>query len=203
MSRELTAHVPTLEEVDKVLTQKNPSPNVGDYYKDESGNLYQVKQILDDIIEFDFIDTTGKGEYKSMKQFPLKGNVRYLSLKYTPESSSKFLTLQDLTKVEDIELIHSVGSPPLPIHAPKSVPKETNPLDTQVGGNHYKSLPIQVVEYNFFNDIPYMEGNIIKYITRWRTKNGIQDLEKAKHYIELLIELEKRKQQKDENSLPF
>ncbi len=81
--------------------------------------------------------------------------------------------------------------------------KKNNPLDTQVGGNHYKSLPIQVVEYNFFNDIPYIEGNIIKHITRWRTKNGIngiQDLEKAKHYIELLIELEKRKQTKEKES---
>ncbi len=203
MSRELAVHVPTLEEVNKILTQKNSLPNVGDYYKDSSGNFYQVKRILDDRIEFDFIDTTGKGEYKSMKRFPLKDNVRYLSLEYTPESSSKFLTLEDLTKVEDVELIHSVGSPPLPINAPKNVQKKPNPLDTQVGGDHYKSLPIQVVEYNFFNDIPYMEGNIIKYITRWRTKNGIQDLEKAKHYIELLIELEKRKQDKEKKILPF
>lgn len=65
-----------------------------------------------------------------------------------------------------------------------------NPLDVQVGGDHYKKFTIQPIEYIHANNIPYMEGNIIKYVTRWRDKNGIADLEKAKHYIELLIKLE-------------
>ena len=68
-----------------------------------------------------------------------------------------------------------------------------DPLATQVGGGHYKSLTIQPVEYIYANGIGYMEGNVIKYVTRWRDKGGIADLEKAKHYIELLIELEGRK----------
>lgn len=63
-------------------------------------------------------------------------------------------------------------------------------LDIQISGDHYKSLVIQPVEYIHANNIPYLEGNVIKYVTRWRNKNGIADLEKAKHYIELLIELE-------------
>lgn len=67
-----------------------------------------------------------------------------------------------------------------------------NPLDKQVQGNHYKDLKIQPVEYIHANNIPYFEGNVIKYVTRWRSKNGVADLEKAKHYIELLIELENR-----------
>lgn len=66
----------------------------------------------------------------------------------------------------------------------------TSPLATQVGGNHYKDLKIQPVEYIHANNIGYMEGNVIKYVSRWRAKNGIKDLEKAKHYIELLIALE-------------
>ena len=70
----------------------------------------------------------------------------------------------------------------------------TNPLATQVGGGHYKSLAIQPVEYIHKNGIGYFEGNVIKYVTRWRDKGGIADLEKAKHYIDLLIELEGRKQ---------
>lgn len=65
-------------------------------------------------------------------------------------------------------------------------------LDTQVGGDHYKKLKIQPVEYIMANEIPYMEGNVIKYVTRWRGKAGVQDLEKAKHYIEMLIEQEKK-----------
>lgn len=68
----------------------------------------------------------------------------------------------------------------------------TSALDVQVAGNHYKDLPIQPVEYIYANKIGYFEGNVIKYVSRWRSKNGINDLEKAKHYIELLIELETR-----------
>lgn len=62
--------------------------------------------------------------------------------------------------------------------------------ETQVGGNHYKDLKIQPIEYIHANGLDYFEGNVIKYITRHRKKNGKQDLEKAKHYIDLLIELE-------------
>lgn len=69
----------------------------------------------------------------------------------------------------------------------------TRPLDVQVGGQHYKSLAIQPVEYIHANKLGYIEGNVIKYITRWNEKGGITDLEKAKHYIELLIELESKK----------
>lgn len=65
-------------------------------------------------------------------------------------------------------------------------------LNKQEGGNHYKDLPIQPVEFIHANAIGYFEGNVIKYVSRWRKKNGIADLEKAKHYIELLIELETR-----------
>lgn len=65
-----------------------------------------------------------------------------------------------------------------------------NALDVQVGGNHYKDLAIQPVEYIHANKIGYFEGNVIKYVSRWRAKNGVKDLEKAKHYIDLLIELE-------------
>lgn len=65
-------------------------------------------------------------------------------------------------------------------------------LNEQVAGGHYKQLKIQPVEYIHANKIGYMEGNVIKYVTRWRDKGGIADLEKAKHYIELLIELEGR-----------
>ena len=70
----------------------------------------------------------------------------------------------------------------------------TSALATQEGGNHYKDLVIQPIEFIHANNIPYMEGNIIKYVTRWRNKNGITDLRKARHYIDLLIELEEKYQ---------
>lgn len=68
-----------------------------------------------------------------------------------------------------------------------------SPLDVQVGGGHYKSLSIQPVEYMYKNNIPFIEGCCIKYLTRWRDKGGIQDLEKVIHFVQLLIELENQK----------
>ena len=65
-------------------------------------------------------------------------------------------------------------------------------LAVQEGGGHYKGLKIQPIEYIHANNIPFAEGCAIKYLTRWRDKGGIADLEKAKHFIELLIELEKK-----------
>ena len=63
-------------------------------------------------------------------------------------------------------------------------------LDVQIDGDHYKSLAIQPVAYIHANKIPFIEGSIIKYVTRWRNKGGLKDLEKAKHFIDLLIQLE-------------
>jgi hypothetical protein len=65
-------------------------------------------------------------------------------------------------------------------------------LETQVAGSHYKDKAIQPVQYIHANRIGFFEGNVIKYVTRWRDKGGIADLRKAQHYIELLIELERR-----------
>jgi hypothetical protein len=65
-----------------------------------------------------------------------------------------------------------------------------NPKDKQVGGSHYK-LPIQPTEYIVKNNLDYLSGNVIKYITRWKTKHSsldkqIEDIDKAIHYCELL-----------------
>lgn len=72
----------------------------------------------------------------------------------------------------------------------KDPARSVSALDTQEGGDHYKSLKIQPVEYIHANNIGYFEGCVIKYVTRWRAKNGLEDLRKAIHFIELLMELE-------------
>ena len=64
------------------------------------------------------------------------------------------------------------------------------PLSKQVGGSHYKNYSIQPIEYAMANGLNYCQANAIKYITRYRDKNGIEDLRKAIHNIEILIELE-------------
>jgi hypothetical protein len=60
----------------------------------------------------------------------------------------------------------------------------------QVGGSHYSSNTIQPWDYIIANGLGYLEGNIIKYTTRWRRKGGIDDLRKVIHYAEKLIEVE-------------
>ena len=66
-------------------------------------------------------------------------------------------------------------------------------LMKQVGGSHYKDKAIQPIEYIHANNLGFCAGNVIKYVTRYKDKNGVQDLEKAKHYLEMLIELESKK----------
>ena len=60
----------------------------------------------------------------------------------------------------------------------------------QHGGDHYKKKAIQPWDYIAANGIGFLDGNAIKYLTRWRDKNGVEDLKKARHYIDKLIELE-------------
>ena len=63
-------------------------------------------------------------------------------------------------------------------------------LDKQVGGNHYKDCEIQPVEYIYSNGLDFLEGNVVKYITRHKTKGeGRKDIEKVIHYAELILEL--------------
>lgn len=62
-------------------------------------------------------------------------------------------------------------------------------LNKQEGGSHYKDMTIQPVEFITKNNIPFLEGNVIKYVCRHASKNGKQDIEKAIHYLELIKEL--------------
>jgi hypothetical protein len=60
--------------------------------------------------------------------------------------------------------------------------------EQQVGGEHYAVKAIQPWDFIIANNIGYLEGNIIKYISRWKDKGGVEDLKKAQHYLQKLIE---------------
>jgi hypothetical protein len=62
-------------------------------------------------------------------------------------------------------------------------------LDTQEGGSHYKDMAIQPVTFIVKNNIPFLEGNVIKYVCRHANKNGVQDIDKAIHYLQLIKDL--------------
>lgn len=87
---------------------------------------------------------------------------------------------------------YSVPRPPKAPKAPKVKPKSV--WDTQVGGDHYTKMKIQPFQFSMANKLDPMQHTIIKYVTRFRDKNGIQDLEKAKQTIDLLIAYEKEQQ---------
>jgi hypothetical protein len=74
-----------------------------------------------------------------------------------------------------------------------STMRDSSALNKQVAGDHYKKMKIQPVEFIHANNIPFIEGCIIKYAARWRDKGGIKDIEKIIHFAQLLIELETKK----------
>jgi len=62
--------------------------------------------------------------------------------------------------------------------------------DYQVSGNHYQKQAIQAWDFITANKLGYLEGTAVKYISRWRDKNGLEDIRKAIHFLEKLIEVE-------------
>ena len=73
-----------------------------------------------------------------------------------------------------------------------------NPYERQVDGDHYQKLAIQPMQYSLLNGLDACQHTVIKYVTRFRDKGGIKDLEKAKHCIDMLIEFEMTKQKETE-----
>jgi hypothetical protein len=67
-----------------------------------------------------------------------------------------------------------------------------NANNIQHGGTHYKEKTVQPWDYIAANGLGYFEGNVVKYVSRWRDKGGVEDLRKARHYLDKLIELETR-----------
>lgn len=76
----------------------------------------------------------------------------------------------------------SYGNPPWPMPGGAA-------NTTQVAGDHYAKHAIQPWDYVAANNLGYFEGSIIKYVTRWRDKGGVEDLKKARHFLDKLIEV--------------
>jgi hypothetical protein len=87
-------------------------------------------------------------------------------------------------------------NPPIYRGATNIMPKDPPPLlyvdpdNVQVGGNHYKEMVFQPTEYIIKNGLNFVEGNVVKYVTRHRQKGGAEDLQKAIHYLQLLLKHE-------------
>ena len=90
------------------------------------------------------------------------------------------------------QIKHTPAPAPLPVREFDDLDPEpclvSRALDVQEGGDHYKDMAIQPVEYMVANGIGFVEGSVIKYVSRWKSKNGVEDLKKARHFLDLLIE---------------
>lgn len=78
--------------------------------------------------------------------------------------------------------------------------KEQSALDVQVGGSHYKDMPIQPIEYITKNKLDWYQGNIVKYASRHHFKNGAEDLKKVIHYAQLALEDQYKESENDNRS---
>jgi len=79
---------------------------------------------------------------------------------------------------------------PMPAASDPETKAPAPALSIQVGGSHYKDMKIQPFEFIHANAIPWAEGSVIQYLVRWRAKGGIEDVKKARHILDLLIEAE-------------
>jgi len=111
---------------------------------------------------------------------PLVNRITHQRGPKAPSTASQEKALEELARnAEELDLYDD-----------KIVHDLTKPLSQQIGGEHYRQGDIQPIEYIHANDMDFFSGNVVKYITRWKYKNGLEDLKKAKHYIELLMEQE-------------
>ena len=83
-----------------------------------------------------------------------------------------------------------MGTEPLLMRWKKWLIFMTSALESQVGGRHYADCKIQPIEYIHANGLDFMQGSVIKYVTRYKSKNKAADLRKAIHFLQLMLELE-------------
>lgn len=98
--------------------------------------------------------------------------------------------VEQLCAAQDAVEYGLTGAPVNTQQDPADQPDPETPLHTQVGGDHYRSCGVQPLDYIYANQLGPCEANVLKYITRHRQKNGQQDIEKAIHYLQLLLQYE-------------
>lgn len=138
----------------------------------------EPKYQIGDLVEFEFIGKKYIG--KIIDDYYWIGNIRY----------NKISTDGENYLVMNSDIIALKEKSDMPYGVSYIADKSKASLEGQVGGEHYKNLAIQPVEYCYRNNIPAIESSIIRYATRHRDKNKAQDIEKIIHYAKILLQLE-------------
>lgn len=128
-------------------------------------------------------DSEWEVSYNALAQF---GFQRHVSYEVSGIYPNRGISLVGNTRIYYPHYFELSKVPEIKLTKPES----TSALDKQVSGNHYKDCGIQPIEYIHANGLSYFQGNVVKYVTRYKDKAGKADLEKAIHYLELMIELE-------------
>lgn len=134
------------------------------------------------------LEADNEGLYVEVLEFNPKGYYGDAGYRVGPYDNP----LINHNQHEDWVTVETFGAAPLILFNTKEQvkEKEVSALDKQVSGNHYKDCGIQPIEYIHANGLDYFQGNVVKYVTRHKSKNGKADIEKAIHYLELILELQ-------------
>lgn len=153
----------------------------------------EADRILKMAIELGYTWNSGIGYRGAYKWGVNESRTCYYLLDGTYSNYSYFkivnYTIIPSTQIADLEPKKSSDW----VLAPEEIEamnKNVKASETQIGGSHYSDMAIQPIEFIHKNNLSFIQGNIIKYVCRYKDKGGIQDLNKAKHCIDLLIELE-------------
>lgn len=138
----------------------------------------EPKYQIGDLVEFEFNGKKYIG--KIIDDYYWIGNIRYN--KISTDGENYFVMNSDIIALKE--------KSDMPYGVSYIADKSKASLEGQVGGEHYKNLAIQPVEYCYRNNIPAIESSIIRYVTRHRDKNKAQDIEKIIHYAKILLQLE-------------
>tara|TARA_R110000803_G_scaffold204694_1_gene270885 strand:+ start:131 stop:475 length:345 start_codon:yes stop_codon:yes gene_type:complete len=99
--------------------------------------------------------------------------------------------MTDKTTWHELNRLHNIDPPPqnrLNDATPQEWDNAAKAINKQVGGSHYKEMAEQPIEFITANQLGFCEGNAIKYICRYKAKGGVEDIEKAIHYLQILKE---------------
>ena len=159
---------------------------VGSYYKNGRGELRKIIKTnygeIYPIVDNDFNSYTLDGGFLSDK--PSKNDLD-LSKEYDEGGNMLCDHSIDISKIPTVDDQKKFTE--------ELNDKLKNPYLRQEGGSHYKDMVIQPIDYILKNNIGFAEGNVIKYVSRWKNKNGVMDLKKALHILQILVYEEENK----------
>jgi hypothetical protein len=177
-------HFELVEETENIVSEKRLFKRTSESSRFfTEGLLYELAEDAGGFVESD------TGSYHGVSDIFLKSNFQELlgSEEYTHEeiidriekaiAKNPYLFETKVTEKESFGEFHAEEA-------------DLKASETQIAGNHYSKLRIQPMRYALENELNYGQANAVKYITRYKDKNGIEDLKKAIHCIELLIEFE-------------